>query len=188
MDIHYVLGLVAQGVVKVVDPGMSDYSDYSYVYDDDDYTPDEPPVGFEYVPIGIPDLWNPAEYKRHLPDPMVVEAALTVGSGGWGAENVKRRSGWEYYGGRKETTGNQDQLIVRGTITEALRGVVGLIGNDGYLKAYYLDARLLEGVLPGDIWLRGKYIPAPAGWRDYRPTKRAGAIIGQPIEIEAESF
>ena len=158
MDNPNVLGLVAQGIVKVVDPGMSDYK---YV----DNTPVEP-VGFEYVPIGIPDLGNPAEHKRHLPDPMVVEAALTVGRGGWGAENVRRGS----YGGRKETTGNQDQLIVRGTITEAIRGVVGLIGNDGYLKAYYLDARLLEGVLPGDIWLRGKYIPAPAGWRDYRPT------------------
>ena len=158
MDNPNVLGLVAQGIIQVVDPGMSDYA---YV----DNTPVEP-AGFDYVPIGIPDTGNPAEHKRHLPDPLVVEAALTVGSGGWGAENVRRGS----YGGRKETTGNQDQLIVRGTITEALRGVVGLVGNDGYLKAYYLDARLLEGVLPGDIWLRGKYIPAPAGWRDYRPT------------------
>jgi hypothetical protein len=60
-------------------------------------------------------------------------------------------------------------LIVRGTITEAVRGVVGLIGADGYLKFYYFDERLLEGILPGDIWLRGKYIPAPAGWHDYRP-------------------
>ena len=156
MDNPNILGLVAQGVVKVVDPGMSDYS-----YVDD--TPVEP-EGFEYVPIGLDD--GGLEHERHLPDPMVVEAALTVGSGGWGAENVARDS----YGGRKETTGNQDQLIVRGTITEALRGVVGVIGSDGYLKSYYLDSRLLEGVLPGDMWLRGKYIPAPAGWRDYRPT------------------
>jgi hypothetical protein len=156
MDNPNILGLVAQGVVKVVDPGMSDYS-----YVDD--TPVEP-EGFEYVPIGLDD--GGLEHERHLPDPMVVEAALTVGSGGWGAENVARGS----YGGRKETTGNQDQLIVRGTITEALRGVVGVIGSDGYLKSYYLDSRLLEGVLPGDMWLRGKYIPAPAGWRDYRPT------------------
>jgi len=151
-----VLGLIAQGIIKVVDPGMSDYS---YV----DNTPVEP-KGFEYVPIGLPDTWKPAEHKRHLPDPIVVEAALTVGGGGWGAENVRR--GW--YGGRKETSGNQDQLVVRGTITEAIRGVVGLVGSDGYLKYYYLDERLLEGVLPGDMWLQGKYIPAPAGWRDYR--------------------
>ncbi|MBL7185094.1 MAG: hypothetical protein ISS70_02125 [Phycisphaerae bacterium] len=156
MDNPNVLGLVAQGIIKVVDPGMSDYS-----YVDD--TPVEP-AGFEYVPIGLDD--GGLEHERHLPDPMVVEAALTLGGGGWGAENVRRGS----YGGRKETTGNQDQLVVRGTITEAIRGVVGLIGNDGYLKAYYLDERLLEGVLPGDMWLRGKYIPAPAGWRDYRPT------------------
>ena len=39
---------------------------------------------------------------------------------------------------------------------------------DGYLKYYYFDERVLEGVLPGDIWLRGKFIPAPAGWSDYR--------------------
>ena len=95
---------------------------------------------------------------------MIVEAALTVGGGGWGAENVRR--GW--YAGRKEDGGYQDKLILHGTVTEAIRGVVGLIGSDGYLKYYYFDERVLEGVLPGDIWLRGKYIPAPAGWSDYR--------------------
>jgi len=158
MDNPNVLGLVAQGMIKVVDPGMSDYS-----YVDD--TPVEP-EGFQYVPIGIHDNGNPPEHKRHLPNPLVVEAAMTVGGGGWGAENVRRGS----YGGRKETSGNQDDLIVRGTITEAMRGVVGLVGNDGYVKMYYLDARMLEGILPGDLWLRGKYVPAPSGWREYRPT------------------
>jgi hypothetical protein len=151
------LGLVAQGVIKVVDPGMSDY----------DYVDDTPvePEGFEYVPIGIRDDGEDS-HERHLPDPTVVEAAMTIGGGGWGAENVERSN----RGGRKEASGNQDQLIVRGTITEAMRGVVGLIGSDGYLKSYYLDARLLEGILPGDMWLRGKYVPAPAGWNEYRPT------------------
>jgi hypothetical protein len=96
---------------------------------------------------------------------MVVEAALTVGGGGWGAENVYRNG----YGNRKEESGNQDDLIVRGTITEAARGVVGVVGTDGYVKHYYSDERLFEGILPGDLWLRGKYIPAPAGWHDYRP-------------------
>ena len=95
----------------------------------------------------------------------MVEAALTVGGGGWGAENVRRGS----YGGRKEASGNQDDLILRGTLSEAIRGVVGLIGSDGFLKQYYFDSRVLEGILPGDIWLQGKYIPAPAGWHDYRP-------------------
>ncbi|MCJ7675075.1 MAG: hypothetical protein MUO33_07975 [Sedimentisphaerales bacterium] len=163
-----ILGLLAQGVIKVVDPGMSDYT-----YVDD--TPVEP-SGFKYVPIARPD--NPSSvpgdadyHKRYLPDPMVVEAAMTVGGGGWGAENVSRGS----YGGRKEASGPQDDLVIRGSLTEVARGVVGLtrgvvglIGSDGFLKHYYMDARLLEGVLPGDIWLRGKYIPAPAGWHDYR--------------------
>lgn len=155
VDNPNILGLVAKGVIKVVDPGMSDYS-----YVDD--TPVEP-EGFEYVPIGHHDSGQPV-HKRHLSDPMVLEAAITVGGGGWGAENVRR----SWYGGRKEADGSQDSLIVRGTIAEAMRGVVGLIGSDGYLKYYYLDERLLEGLLPGDIWLRGKYIPAPAGWKDYR--------------------
>ncbi|HDZ69418.1 MAG TPA: hypothetical protein ENH43_03260 [Phycisphaerales bacterium] len=151
-----ILGLIAQGVIKVVDPGMSDYG---YI----DNTPVEP-KGFTYVPIGRHNSGQ-SVHKRYLPDPMVVEGAITVGGGGWGAENVKR--GW--YGDRKEASKPTDNLIVRGTISEAVRGVVGLIGRDGFTKQYYLDERLLEGVLPGDIWLKGKYIPAPAGWNDYRP-------------------
>ncbi|MBN1819018.1 MAG: hypothetical protein JW828_16780 [Sedimentisphaerales bacterium] len=159
-----VLGLVAQGVIKVVDPGMPDYS---YV--------DDEPDGYEadgdyskhdhiYVPVARRDSGYPVgTYKRHLPDPTVVEAAVTVGGGGWGAENVQRGS----YGGRKES-GTQDDLVLRGTIAESMRGVVGLIGADGYLKQYYMDERLLTGILPGNIWLRGKYVPLPAGWRDYR--------------------
>ncbi len=168
------LGLIAQGVIKVVDPGMSEYS---YV----DGSPDEP-SGSEYVPIGIldesgggggPSKWPPSSggggsgtNSRYLPDPMFIEAAITVGGGGWGAENV-RRSG---SGDRKELQGFQDDLVLRGTITEAIRGVVGVIGGDGYLKHYYFDERFLEGILPGDMWLRGKFLPAPAGWTDYRTT------------------
>jgi hypothetical protein len=151
------LGLVAQGVVKVVDPGMSDYS-----YVDDEPAKDN---AHDYVPIGIKDSGGGSkEWQRHLPDPMVVEAGITVGGGGWGAENVERGS----YGGRKETSGNQDDLVLRGTLSEVCRGVVGLTGSDGYLKKYYLDERLMTGILPGDIWLRGKFVPLPAGWSDYR--------------------
>lgn len=154
-----ILGLISQGVIKVVDPGMSSYSEGGI----NGYPGSPTEVNkFEYAPIGRAD--GGEVYKRHLPDQMVVEAAITVGGGGWGAENVRRGS----YGGRKEASGKQDKLIVRGTITEAIRGVVGLIGSDGYLKYYYFDERVLEGVLPGDIWLRGKYVPAPAGWSDYR--------------------
>jgi Tfp pilus assembly protein PilX len=150
-----VIGLVAQGVIKVVDPGMSRYT---YV----DTWPIQPP-GFVYVPIGRPD--NPAnEYDtaRNLPDPTVVEASLTVGGGGWGAENVKKLS----YGGRKENGGSQDDLVLRGNITEVVRGVVGVIGQDGYLKIYHWDPRLATGILPGNIWLKGKYVPVPGGWTE----------------------
>lgn len=151
------LGLVAQGVVKVVDPGMSDYS-----YVDDEPVKDS---AHDYVPIGIKDTApGSKDHQRHLPDPVVVEAGITVGGGGWGAENVQRGS----YGGRKETSGVQDGLVLRGTLSEVCRGVVGLTGTDGFLKYYYLDERLLTGILPGDIWLRGKFVPLPAGWSDYR--------------------
>lgn len=47
--------------------------------------------------------------------------------------------------------------------------IVGITGQDGYLKHYHMDRRLLTGIIPGDIALRGKFVPAPAGWRDYRP-------------------
>jgi hypothetical protein len=150
------LGLISQGVIKVVDPGMSEYS----------YVDGLPivPAGSDYVPVGVPDAGQPVDtYLRHLPDPMVLEAGVTVGGGGWGAENVQRSGN----GGRKEFSGNQDDLVVRGTITEVIRGIVGQIGADGFLKHYYFDRRFLEGILPGDMWLRGKYVPAPAGWRDY---------------------
>jgi hypothetical protein len=161
-----ILGLISQGVIKVVDPGMSEYAKggiNTYPGPPDDDLDD-----FEYVPIGRQDPGEDAEvYQRHLPDQMIVEAAITVGGGGWGAENVRRGS----YGGRKEDGGDQDKLILHGTISEAIRGVVGLIGADGYLKYYYFDERVYQGLLPGDIWLRGKFIPAPAGWSDYRTGK-----------------
>jgi len=160
-----VLGLIAQGVVKVIDPGMSSYSTgYRNYYPGppDDTVQDSviPLRTHSYEPVG-----NGSGHNRYLPDPTVIEAAVTVGGGGWGAENVRRG----HYGGRKEASGSQDLLILRGTITEVVRGVVGVVGKDGYIKTYYFDTRLLEGILPGDIWFSGKFIPAPAGWHDYRP-------------------
>jgi hypothetical protein len=47
--------------------------------------------------------------------------------------------------------------------------VVGVSGVNGYLKSYHMDRRLLAGIVPGDIGLRGKYVPAPSGWHDFRP-------------------
>ncbi|MFA5553447.1 MAG: hypothetical protein WDA68_02670 [Phycisphaerae bacterium] len=157
-DNSNVLGLIAQGVIKVVNPGQVT-----------DLHSSGPPAVADavYEPIGI-RKGAVDDHDRFLPNPTVVEAAITVGGGGWGAENVQRTSGWTTYGGRKEyVPGTQDRLVVRGTLTEALRGVVGS-GSDGYIKEYYLDERLLQGILPGNIWMKGKYIPAPAGWHDYR--------------------
>jgi hypothetical protein len=98
---------------------------------------------------------------------------LPSAGGGWGAENVTRRdnagAGSTTYGGRRNYSGTKDDLIVRGSLTEVVRGVVGYPPNyeNGYDKKYYIDNRLMSGILPGDIWFTGKYIPAPAGWHDY---------------------
>ncbi len=178
MDNPNIFGLIAEGVIKIVDPGMSKYkkeSDLPYWERKGNYYPGPPPsvTGYTYVPVARYD-GSGATYKRYLPDPMIVEAAITVGGGGWGAENVGRYYNGTYYGGRKEegeeseSWDEVDYLILRGSITEGMRGVVGLINKDGFIKHYYTDERILEGILPGDIWLRGKYIPAPAGWHDYR--------------------
>jgi len=151
-----VLGLIAQGVVKVADPGMSNSSSPAGLPSatvSDRLTPSKK---HDYKQIA-----NASGSNRVLPHTMIIEAAVTVGGGGWGAENV-------HVGGRA-TTGNNDYLVLRGTISECVRGIVGIIGSNGYLKRYYLDKRLLEGILPGNIWFGGKYVPAPAGWHDYRP-------------------
>jgi type II secretory pathway pseudopilin PulG len=153
-----VLGLIAQGIIKVIDPGISNYgSSSSQGY------PVAPGTitGLTYQPVGN---GTTGSNIRTLPHSTVIEAAITVGGGGWGAENVARGS----YGGRKEfVSGTMDNLVVRGSITEVVRGVVGMpASNDGYNKYYYIDARLMSGILPGDIWFSGKYIPAPAGWHD----------------------
>ncbi|MGD0093051.1 MAG: sialidase family protein, partial [Planctomycetota bacterium] len=139
-----VLGLIAQGVIKIVDPGLAGS------------TSPTPPANYTYRRIGIK---KSGSTNRYLPDPTVVEAAMTVGGGGWGAENV---------GGRLMYSGSSDVLYVHGSITEVIRGVVN-VGDpitNGYAKNYYIDTRLMSGILPGDIWLSGKYFPAPAGWHD----------------------
>jgi len=145
-----VLGLIAQGVIKIVDPGRSPASSPS------------PPSGYAFTRVcnGSSATSN----TRYLPDPTVVEAAITVGGGGFGAEYVGGGAS-----GRKEFSGNSDDLYVRGSITEVIRGVVNLGDpiTDGYAKYYHIDTRLMSGILPGDIWFSGKYIPAPAGWHDH---------------------
>jgi hypothetical protein len=155
------LGLIARGVVKVIDPGISGYvQDGSNGYYGPATDTIQGGITYKYIPVANGSLNS---NDRNLSNPTVVEAAITVGGGGWGAENVTNGYG---YGGRKNVHEPQDDLIVRGTICEAIRGVVGMFNTDGYLKHYYLDRRLLEGVLPGNIWFGGKFIPAPAGWHD----------------------
>ena len=170
-----VLGFIAQGVIKVVDPGMSKKGSTG---DPNNYPADanfgtvSTKIGATvdatkkhyYIPIGIGA--SATTNDRKLPDPTVVEAVLTIGGGGWGAENVLKVYNSKTYGNRKICSGTQDDLYVRGSITEVVRGVVGHLNSDGYVKHYYIDTRLMSGILPGDIWLSGKYFPAPAGWHD----------------------
>ena len=158
-----VLGLISQGIVKVVDPGLSNSALLPAPDTSADGVADSSTSARHiYKPIANDD--GATVNNRILPHTMVIEAAVTVGGGGWGAENVRSS------GGRKVSPGyKQDFLIVRGTLSECIRGIVGIVGQNGYIKRYYLDKRLLKGILPGDIWFGGKYVPAPAGWHDYRP-------------------
>jgi hypothetical protein len=154
-----VLGLIARGVIKVVNPTGTSVS--------------PPTTRLVYQPIGITKSGCTG---RLLPNPLVVEAAITVGGGGWGAEEVYNPGRREYSNDNCDGSGNHyDDLYVRGSITEIVRGVVGVFSDstgqtiDGYSKHYYIDTRLMSGILPGDIWFSGKYIPAPAGWHDHSP-------------------
>ncbi len=166
-----VLGLVAGGVIKVVDPGMSSYkkeSQLPWYRRCGNYYPGKPidVTGMKYAEVC--NNGGSGYSNRKIEDSnkrVVVEAALTVGGGGWGAENINRSSGWNTYGGRKDAYG-QDYIVVHGVIVEAIRGIVGSAG-DGFNKRYYLDERMLEGIIPGDILMRGKLLPTPAGWHDY---------------------
>ena len=139
-----------QGVIKVIDPKIqqtvaaADIKVGAITY-------------AKYEPTG---LKNGSAYtnNRKVLNPMVVEAGIIVGGGGWGAENVAVN-----LGGRQESL---TPLTVRGTITERVRGVVGQ--RYGFLKDYHFDERLLQGFIPEDMRLKGKYVPVPAGWSDYR--------------------
>jgi len=135
-----VLGLFSQyGVVKVVDSiAALDGKDKGHPG--------------EYKPIGV-------QSTSQLPEPMIVQAAVTAGRGSWGAENVDNRP-------EKVTTCS---LVFAGAITEVIRGLVANPkGENGFKKYYYFDKRLAGGILPGDMWLQSKFIPVPGGWSDYR--------------------
>jgi type II secretory pathway pseudopilin PulG len=142
-----------QGVIKVIDPKIQSLAPANIT---------QGTLRATYEPTGLAVTLG--TNNRQVLSPMVVEAGITVGGGGWGAENV--RDEYTYgAGGRQEPSGTL--LTVRGTITERIRGVVGK--EHGFLKDYHFDERLLEGFIPEDMKLKGKYIPVPAGWEDYRP-------------------
>jgi hypothetical protein len=155
-----VVGLISQGVIKVIDTGMTTSPD-NMLYSVGDYNATKVA---NYCPIGSAE--GSVTYDRALPRNMTVEAAITVGGGGWGAENVA----YSASGRETSVTGSNDNLIIRGSITEAFRGIVGK-GTNGYLKQYYYDKRLMTGILPGNIGLKGKYLLIPGGWSESNTIK-----------------
>ena len=157
-----ILGLFAQnGVVKIVDPGQLNSTPPKH-------------AGLEYSPIGLKKTGSTGKgrgggntpYMRQLPNPMVVHAAITAGGGAWGAENAAKRQDTINIDPRNPEN-MLDDLVVAGSITEIL-GDITSKGDTGYKKHYYFDKRLLEGILPGDVWLQSKFTPKPGGWSDYR--------------------
>jgi hypothetical protein len=157
LDNPNVIGLIAQGVIKVVDGGMTTNGQ---LYDTSlgTFRANTPA---NYARIATRE--GSVVYDRQLPYNMVVEAGLTVGGGGWGAENVNRSV--SYTPRENVNSSANDKLIVRGSITEVCRGIVGN-GNNGYLKQYYFDKRLMTGIIPGNMGLKGKYLLVPGGWSE----------------------
>lgn len=156
-----IVGLLANGVIKVVDPGMPENGLLS------DLNNFKPSDISGYMPIGLKD--KAPIYSRKLPQTLEVEAALTSGAGGWGVENLYRTSGFP---GRKNFQTNvKDILILRGTRTEPMIGLTA-VGNNGFLERNYFDKRIISGILPANIWLKGKYVLVPGGWIESHTTKQ----------------
>lgn len=155
LDNPNIVGLIAQGVIKIVDPGMTTNE---MLYNTSFYNPTKVT---DYMPVGNTD--GALLYSRKLPYTMTVEASMTIGGGGWGAENVYRSSSFI----RRKTfySNKNDILIVRGSLAESIRSPVAS-GKNGFLKHYYYDKRVMTGILPGNIWLKGKYVLIPGGWTE----------------------
>jgi hypothetical protein len=162
-----VLGLFSQfGVVKVIDPKLS-----LNVPPSSSGNPNIPEVYtnaqgavLTYQPAGFQAALPSRVWDRQLQSPqlpqssMVVQAAITVCGGGWGAENIGARMSVNPSG--------TDNLIVAGSISESVQGIVTDSMGNGFRRCYYFDERLLTGILPGDMWLQSKYVPTPGGWSD----------------------
>jgi len=155
------LGLFSQnGVVKIVDPGLSsDGLDYAADIDLSG-------KGLSYIPIGYQQDGTSAAtepHKRQLPRDLVIQAVITVGGGGFGAENVVER--------KNTNTAGRDNLVFAGAITEAVQGMFANPGgNNGFRRLCYEDERLRSKTiaLPGDMWLESKFLPLPGTWSDAR--------------------
>jgi hypothetical protein len=154
MDNPNIIGLISQALIRLADPGMTDNN---LLYNSSFF---DVSTVTGYVPIGLSG--GAKLYNRKLPKTVVVEAAITLGGGGWGPENLYRHGGFP---GRKNFDSQNDILILRGTITEPL---IGLTASDknGFLEQDHYDKRLMSGILPGNIWLKGKYLLVPGGWNE----------------------
>jgi hypothetical protein len=144
-------------VIKVPDVGMTTNNQ---LYDSSYFKASDIA---DYAPVAARQDNLLPIYDRKLPQNMVVEAGITVGGGGWGAENVYASA--SYTPRENVDPYDNDRLIIRGSITEVCRGVVGN-GNNGYIKRYYFDKRLMTGIIPGNIGLKGKYVLIPGGWSE----------------------
>jgi len=177
MENENVLGLFSQfGAVKVIDPQLSSNvpPNISNPNIAAVYTNAGGSV-LTYQPVGFQAAFPSRMWQRQLVDPdpvdptqtaasFVVQAAITSCGGGWGAENI----GDTGLGARRNVNPNgKDFLIVAGSITESVQGIVSYTSN-GFRRCYYFDERLLTGILPGDMWLQSKYVPTPGGWSDFR--------------------
>ena len=68
-------------------------------------------------------------------------------------------------------TSGMDELVVVGAIAEVMQSRFtdpNPRSGEGFKRSYYFDERLLNGILPGDMWLRSKFTPVSGGWNDFR--------------------
>lgn len=155
MDNPNIIGMFAKGLIRLADPGMTDNN---LLYNSKFFD-----VSKEtgYVPIGLSG--GTILYNRKLPQTVVVEAAISLGGGGWGPENLQRDGGFPPR--KNYQAGKNDTLILRGTIIEPL---IGLTASDknGFLEQDYFDKRVISGILPGNFSLKGKYVLVPGGWSE----------------------
>jgi len=151
-----VIALMAEGVVKVIDPRLQD--------DPLLLARDVLSAGDLGIcrPLGIPYGFG----ELALPNPLVIDAAIVSAGGGWGVEGVEEVLGWGSHIYPGSGTG---KIYVHGSITEPYRGLVCSRDNTRAFahKYFFFDNRFFQGILPEQIWFSSAYVPVPGGWRDY---------------------